>query len=257
MSLLRYAEHLDLPERHGLRESFWESGILLIDKPAGISSMDVIRVLKRLIRARKIGHGGTLDPFATGLLPILINSATRFSNDIMIGTKEYEGVFILGESFDTQDITGSPVQAKKPIPADFDLESLRDLAKQFIGQIQQVPPIYSAIKKDGRKLYEYARSAEAVEIESRAVVVEDFKILDWDGMDRVRFTVRVQKGVYVRSLIHDLGAKTGFGAVLAELRRTRVGSLYIEEAVQLSTLKFVSDIKENLKPITSIQRSEK
>lgn len=247
---LREEDRLKFKER----EELLESGVLLIDKPAGISSMDVIRLIKRVIRAKKIGHGGTLDPFATGLLPIMLNRATRFSNELMDREKAYIGVFHLGQAFDTQDITGQALHEMKEIPHGLTLEKIQEVANSFVGEIEQIPPIYSAVKKEGKALYLYAREGKEVEVSARKVFVEDFEILSWDGMRRVEFSARVKKGVYVRTLVHDLGQKLGCGAVLESLRRTETGGFHIEEAVQLSTLKMLSDIKSHLKPITSITR---
>lgn len=236
------------------RERFLNSGLLLVDKPAGITSMDVLRVVKRLCRPKKVGHGGTLDPFATGLLPVLMNSATKMSDTIISGVKEYEGSFVLGLSFDTQDITGKPLGEPRPLPENLSLEMIQKKANEFLGEVEQVPPMYSAIKKNGKPLYSYARKGESVEVSSRKVHIEEFKILGQDAEIRFRFRVRVHKGTYVRTLIHDLGESLGCGAVLESLRRTQIGPFSIDEAVQLSTLKFASDISEKLKTITETNR---
>jgi tRNA pseudouridine55 synthase len=253
MSLLtaRQLSELGLEDREkGQRQSgvdFHESGVLLIDKTSGISSMDVIRLVKRIIRPKKMGHGGTLDPLATGLLPILINDATKASDRIMAGTKEYEGSFLLGYVFDTQDISGSKL-SECSLPIDLTIEKIQEAAQTLVGEIDQFPPMYSAVKKAGRPLYDYARAGESVELKPRRVVVEKFEVLDWDGDRRCRFAARVQKGVYVRTLIHDLGQRLGIGAVTETLRRTQVGRYGIEEAIQIPTLKFVGDISSRLRP---------
>lgn len=235
-------------------ERLTESGILVVDKPAGMTSMDVIRVIRRVARPKKIGHGGTLDPFATGVLPILINSATKLSAQVMDGVKEYEGTFLLGMCFDTQDITGQQVGETKEVPFDLSLEQMNDAAKTFIGEIMQTPPIYSAVKKQGRPLYYYARKNLEVEVEARKVKVEKFEIRKRDGENRFHFYVRVHKGTYVRTLIHDLGQILGCGAVVESLRRTQTSNFHLDEAVQLSTLKFVSDIKSHLRTINHMER---
>lgn len=254
MSLLPRLNKEDREFLEPRREEILESGILVIDKPMGISSMDVIRLLKRVVRAKKIGHGGTLDPFATGVLPILINRATSFSNTIMTSSKEYEGSFILGKAYDTQDMTGVPIQEEKALPEGLNFEGLQNLAKKFEGEIEQTPPLYSAIKKDGKPLYKYARAGELVEVKSRKVVVEKFELLSWDGMRRVEFRARVRKGVYLRTLVHDLGQELGIGAVLESLRRTEAGGFTVEEAVQISTLQILSDVRQHLRPITEINQ---
>lgn len=232
------------------RDQLDESGILVIDKPAGMTSMDVIRVLRRIARVKKVGHGGTLDPFATGVLPILFNNATRLSARVMDGVKEYEGEFLLGLSYDTQDITGTPLHEPKPLPANLSLVSMQELASTLTGKIKQMPPAYSAVKKNGRPLYSYARAGEAVEVEPREVFVESFKILSQEDANRFRFHVRCAKGVYVRTLVHDLGQMLGCGAVVQKLTRTQTGVFQIDEAVSLSTLRFVSDIRAHLRPAT-------
>ncbi len=253
MSLLtsQQLNDLGLPElEKGQRkagQSFYESGVLLIDKPTGISSMDVIRLVKRIIRPKKIGHGGTLDPLATGVLPILVNDATKLSDRVMAGEKEYEGSFLLGMTYDTQDVSGTKL-SETHVPATLSLEDIQKAADTLVGDIEQVPPMYSAIKKAGRPLYDYARSGQSVELNSRKVRVEQFKILSFDGDRRCRFLVKVQKGVYVRTLIHDLGQRLGIGAVTESLRRTQVGSFQIDEAIQLPTLRLVSDIQKHLRP---------
>jgi len=237
-----------LPQQETVH-SLQESGVLIVDKPAGLTSMDVVRVLRRIAHPKKIGHGGTLDPFATGVLPILFNRATRSSAEVMQGIKEYEGSLLLGQAYDTQDLTGEPVGPERPIPFDLTLEKIREAAKEFEGDIEQTPPIYSAVKKNGRPLYEYARKGLSVEIASRRVRVERFAIMKRESDSRFRFYVRSQKGVYMRTLVHDLGQRLGCGAVVEYLTRTQTGRYLLDEAVQLPTVKFISDIRMHLKPI--------
>ncbi len=234
------------------REAFRDSGILIVDKPAGMTSMDVIRDLRRVMYCKRIGHGGTLDPFATGVLPILLNEATRLSERVMSGKKEYTGVFYLGLSYDTQDMTGKPLHEVNPLPPDLSLEQVQEAARVFVGEIEQIPPQYSAVKKDGRPLYDYARKGETVTVDPRKVHVDLFDILERLDERRFRFKVRSSKGVYVRTLIHDLGQKLGCGGVLESLQRTQAGPFSIEEAVQLSTLKVPSDIRLHLRPIGAV-----
>lgn len=240
---------VDPNSRH---EKLLMSGVVLINKPAGLTSMDVCRVMRRITRAKKVGHGGTLDPFATGVLPILLNGATKISNEVMSGVKEYEGSFLLGQAYDTQDITGTPIGETQTPPANLDLESLQRLANEFIGEIQQTPPAFSAVKKQGRPLYDYARKGEKVEVESRTVKVEEFKIKDFDGR-RGRFYVRCHKGTYVRTLVHDLGQRLQCGAVVDQLSRTGVGPFKIEKAVELSLLKDLNAVYDVFQPLTAIE----
>jgi tRNA pseudouridine55 synthase len=234
------------------RDPFYESGILVVDKPAGMTSMDVIRELRKIFYSPRCGHGGTLDPFATGVLPILVNDATKVSERVMKGMKEYEGIFYLGQSYDTQDITGTPLHEVKPIPASLSIEDVQKAAQAFVGEIFQTPPMYSAVKKAGRPLYDYARKGEKVEVEKRQVFVESFEIEERVDERRFRFRVRSAKGVYVRTLIHDLGETLGCGGVLESLRRTQAGPFVIDQAVQLGTLKVLSDIRLHLKPISAV-----
>ena len=234
------------------REDFQESGVLIVDKPKDMTSMDVIRVLRRVCRFRRIGHGGTLDPFATGVLPILINHATRLSADVMNGRKEYEGVLLLGVAYDTQDVTGTPLHEMKPIPADLSMAMVAEAAQNFVGDIEQLPPMYSAVKKNGRPLYDYARAGESVEVSTRKVTVEKFEILERVDERRFRFSVRCAKGVYVRTLVHDLGQRLGCSAVVEQLTRTQTGRFHLDEAVQLSTLKYTSDLRTHLRPMSQV-----
>jgi len=234
------------------RPLFAEDGILIIDKPVGVTSMDVIRELRRVVFAKRIGHGGTLDPFATGVLPILFNRATRLSERIMSGTKEYEGILQLGLAYDTQDMTGKPTQEPKPVPMTLELAEVQRLAQRLVGRILQKPPQFSAIKRGGKPLYEYARQGQTVDIEPREVLVEAFDIIERLDERRFRFRVRSGKGVYVRTLVHDLGQDLGLGGVTETLRRTQTGPFGIDQAVQLSTLRFLSDIKMHLKPINEV-----
>ncbi|TVQ79566.1 MAG: tRNA pseudouridine(55) synthase TruB [Bradymonadales bacterium] len=238
-------------------EKFDLSGVLVVDKPEGVTSMDVIRVVRRLLRPNKIGHGGTLDPLATGVLPILLNRATKMSNEVMGGIKEYEGSFLLGQSFDTQDVTGSPLSEPQAIPESLTFEQLKREAEAFVGEIDQTPPIYSAVKSKGKALYEYARAGEQVEPQARKVKVDVFEIRQWDGFRRVKFFVRVHKGTFVRTLIHDLGQRLGVGAALESLRRLQAGRFHIDEAVQLSTLRVSSDVVKHLKPLNRRTNAER
>lgn len=214
--------------------------------------MDVIRVIRRFVRADKIGHGGTLDPFATGVLPLLFNRATRLSDQIMAGDKEYEGTLMLGQSFDTQDMTGTPISELQAIPALLSLEDVQKAANGLVGEILQTPPQYSAVKRMGRPLYDYARKGEAVHVEPRPVRVMSFDIEKRFTDRQFKFRVQCSKGTYVRTLIHDLGQKLGLGAVVETLVRVKTGDFHLDEAVQLSTLKYISDIQNHLKPLSKM-----
>jgi len=231
------------------REAIHQSGILVIDKPKGMTSMDVIREIRRIAYVKRLGHGRTLDPFATGVLPILVNDATKLSARIMDSVKEYEGVLFLGQAYDTQDMTGKALYEERNIDPSLSLDDVNAAAQRFVGDILQRPPAYSAVKRQGRPLYDYARAGETIEVEPRPVKVERFRIEERLSEREFTFSVRCAKGTYVRTLVHDLGESLGFGAVTKELKRTQTGSFHIDEAVQLSTLRFISDIKNHLRAI--------
>ena len=213
-----------------------KSGLILVDKPADLSSMDVLRVIKKIGNIKKAGHGGTLDPFATGLLPVLLNQATRLSTALLRGDKQYEGTMIFGQEYDTQDTTGTPVGEPLPLTQDLTLTHLNELAKQYEGTIRQIPPVFSAIKKEGRPLYDYARKGEAIEPEAREVEVRRFEVVEEVGPGQFTFFVDCGKGVYVRTLIHDLAKSANHVAAVSTLRRIRVGNLDISQAIKLEEI---------------------
>ena len=223
-----------------------KSGILNLNKPSGLSSMDVIRVLKKIGKIKKIGHAGTLDPMATGVLPILINKATKLSGSLMASSKEYDGTFVFGQEYDSQDITGNPTGEFQKIPENMNLSVIQKAALNFIGEISQIPPVFSAIKKNGKPLYKYARLMQQVEVNARKVFVNAFDIIAQTNSQTCSFYVSCGKGVYVRTLVHDLGSLLGCPAALSSLRRLRVGKLLFENSVQLKNLKTPDDISEAL-----------
>lgn len=205
-------------------------GVVLIDKPLGITSHDVIARLRRRFNTRRIGHAGTLDPLATGLLVVAVGPATRFLQYLPLEPKEYVGVIRFGIETTTQDAEGEVV-AEKPVPKDL-LFEVDYAMPEFKGSIQQIPPMYSAVKKEGKPLYTYARRGEAVEREPRSVFISEVEVLDQHGND-VEIRVVCSGGTYMRTYAHDLGQRLGCGAHLASLRRTRVGKFEIEDAVTL------------------------
>jgi len=209
------------------------SGLLLVDKPAGISSAAVVARVRRVFGGIKAGHTGTLDPFATGLLPMCLGEGTKLATYLTEADKTYEGVIRLGVTTDTLDRTGV-VTATSPVPP-LDDARLEEIAADFRGEILQVPPAFSAIKKGGRPMYELARRGEAPELAPRPVRVDRLE-LTLLGNDRVAVSADTSKGFYVRSLADDIGNKLGCGAMLEGLRRTRVGRLRIEDAVTLADL---------------------
>ena len=209
-------------------------GILLVDKEAGITSTGVVNVVKRLFGGAKVGHLGTLDPFATGLLPLCVGEATKCAPYLNEADKSYSGTLRLGVSTDTNDPTGEIVQ-RRDVPA-VAAAALVDLEARFTGEIEQVPPVYSAIKRDGEPMYKRARRGEEVELEPRRVRVDRvaFRLVQ---PDLVSIEVDCSKGTYVRSIARDVGEALGCGAILESLARTRFGTFDLEGAVPLAELK--------------------
>ncbi len=209
------------------------SGLLLVDKPAGISSAAVVARVRRVLGGVKAGHTGTLDPFATGLLPLGLGEGTKLAAYLTDSDKTYEGVIRLGVTTDTHDRTGTVTSTA--VPPVVDEAMLAAIAAELGGEVLQVPPIYSAIKKGGRPMYELARRGEAPELDPRPVRVDRLE-LGVAGPDRVTVAIDCSKGFYVRSLARDIGERLGCGAVLESLRRMRVGRFRIEDAVALEAL---------------------
>lgn len=217
------------------------NGILLVNKPATWGSSDVVRKLKRLLpKKHKIGHGGTLDPFATGLLIILIGEATKIADYMLHDSKEYTGEALIGHETDTADIDGDPTVEADSVPDSID--AFHAVRERFLGRITQKPPIYSAIKVKGKPLYKYARAGETAEIPEKSVEVFAF---DFDSYEkhqssaRLRFRVQCGGGTYIRSLLRDTAVAAGTRAHLTSLCRTQVGSFKLTDAHELE------DIVEN------------
>ena len=207
-------------------------GVLLLDKPAGLSSNDALVKAKRLLNAEKAGHTGTLDPFATGLLPLCFGEATKFAQDLLDADKTYETVVHLGIVTSTGDTEGEVTGAK---PVAVTAEQIAAVLASFRGPIDQVPPMYSALKRDGRPLYEYARAGITLEREARRVTIHALTLLSWEA-PFLRLSVTCSKGTYIRVLGEDIGAALGCGAHLNALRRTAVGTLSIAQAATLERL---------------------
>ena len=205
-------------------------GILNIDKPAGITSMDVVRRIKRASGQKRVGHGGTLDPFASGVVPICLGRATRMMEYLVDGSKEYHATVRLGVETDTYDVDGQVV-AESDI-SDIDIDSIRHALKPFVGMIEQVPPMFSALKKDGERLYNMARAGIEVEREPRSVHVIGIDVVDWSPPDLI-IDVTCGRGFYMRSLAHDLGEVLDCGGHLQQLTRTRNSAFNIDEALSL------------------------
>jgi tRNA pseudouridine55 synthase len=214
------------------------TGVLLVDKPRGVTSHDVVDSVRRLYRTRRVGHAGTLDPMATGLLIVLVGRATKASEQLMAQDKEYLGEATLGVVTDTQDAEGGTLETN-PVPEIAEARVRAALAA-MVGDQLQVPPMHSAKKIGGRKLYDLARKGIEVAREPRAIRLTEFELLSWES-PRVNFRVRCTKGTYVRTLAYDLGRKLGPGAHLSMLRRTRSGHLDLSRAHTLPRLGAMDD----------------
>ena len=217
------------------------SGILLIDKPEGPSSAQIVHKAKVSLGARKVGHLGTLDPFASGLLPLGIEEGTKIADVFLSASKSYRGVMVLGVSTDSQDATGKVVETR-PVPA-LDGERLARLAQQFTGHLEQVPPMFSALKKDGVRLYRLARQGQEIPRAARLVRVESLTLRQL-GAAEIELDVTCSSGTYVRTLAADMGAALCCGAHLKSLRRLSCGPWTIDKAVTLETLERPRDIPD-------------
>lgn len=214
-------------------------GIIVIDKPIGITSFDVIRVLRRNLKERRIGHTGTLDPLATGILVICVGKATKLAQDIEGYEKEYVADLELGFKTDTYDIEGKVLAKVEEFNISY--ENFEETLETFKGDIKQIPPMYSAIKVDGKKLYELAREGVEIERKARDVSIKNLETISFDGV-KAKIDCTVSKGTYIRSLIYDLGEKLGTFATMTGLRRTRVGEEDLGRAFTLETIeKMVSE----------------
>jgi tRNA pseudouridine55 synthase len=205
-------------------------GVLLIDKPPGFTSHDVVAKLRNYFAFKKVGHGGTLDPMATGLLILLMGRATKLSDRLMGDDKEYEGIMQLGIATDSQDADGQIVSEHDP--SDLTREEVEIVMQSFKGDQMQIPPMVSAIKKDGVPLYKLARKGKVIEREPRLIHVYRFDMTDFRNPE-VGIRVRCTKGTYVRTLCADVGEKLGCGAHLAALRRTAIGEFHVRDAITL------------------------
>ena len=215
------------------------SGILVFDKPQGFTSHDVVAKLRGILRTRKIGHGGTLDPMATGVLPIFVGGATKASDYAAAQDKTYEAGFTLGFSTDTQDTTGTVIERSDRRVT---LDEVRDALEGFRGAQKQIPPMYAAIKIDGQKLYDLARKGKEVERPARDITILDIALLDFDEQaQKGAFRVTCSKGTYVRTIVHDLGQKLGTCAAMHALTRIRSGVYTLAQAVTFETVERARD----------------
>lgn len=218
------------------------AGVLIVDKPRGMTSFDVVAMVRRAFRTRKVGHAGTLDPLATGVLIMLLGDATKLSEVLMTGVKEYQVSAVFGLSSDTMDYEGRMI--KHPSPPTIELERFRQVLPQFRGWINQLPPMFSAVHYQGRRLYELARKGVTVERTARTVQIHELELLAYNPPD---FTLRVacSSGTYIRSLVVDLAAQLQTTAVVTNLRRTKSAGFPVDQAVQLDSVRQRSEEQLN------------
>lgn len=221
-------------------------GILIVNKPHGITSHDVVKEIRKIFHTKKVGHTGTLDPEATGVLPICIGKATKFAQFLLASDKEYKATMTLGIETDTQDLTGKVISRKKV--TDMDTERIKKTFSTFRGEIEQIPPMVSAVRHKGKKLYELARQGKQVERTPRKVRILDIEILDFK-LPRITFRIVCSKGTYVRTLTSDIGEKLGCGAHQAQLTRLRSGPFKLSDAVTIDELKKTPNPQASIIPI--------
>lgn len=228
------------------------TGVLLIDKAEGMTSHDVVIQIRKLFSTRKVGHAGTLDPFATGLLILCLGKATKTLQYFVEHTKEYEAVMKLGQTTDSQDLTGSVLE-QRPVPA-FTATDLEAACSSFVGDILQTPPMFSARRVNGQRLYKLARAGKTVEREARPVTIDSLNITKI-ALPYAHFRVVCSKGTYIRTLANDLGEALGCGAHLSQLRRTRIGRFDVDEACSLEQLADISPGGEREQTLVPIDRA--
>ena len=224
------------------------NGIVIIDKPAGWTSQDVVSKLRGVFKTRRIGHGGTLDPMATGVLPVFVGRATRGVEFFEHADKTYEAVLQLGITTDTEDTTGTVLEER---PISVTEEQFLAVLEQFRGEIQQIPPMYSALKVNGQKLYDLARQGKEVERKSRTITIFKLECLDFSGTT-ARILVHCSKGTYIRTLCKDIGQALGCGGCMAALRRVQAGEYTLSQAVSLQTLVESESPEQYLAPVDSL-----
>ena len=217
------------------------NGWLNIDKPYGFSSAKVVAIVKRLLRAKKVGHGGTLDPLASGVLPICINKATKTTEKTMNFSKEYFFNITFGEERTTADAEGEVIKTSNAIPTE---NEIKNILNNFIGEIQQTPPIYSAIKVNGKRAYDLARNNQNIELQARLVKVFELNFLGFENEKTAKFSVKCGKGFYIRSLAVDISKALNTVGYVSYLRRTEVGIFNKDNMITLEKLKTIYENNE-------------
>ena len=223
------------------------SGILIIDKPAGWTSMDVCAKVRGIFHEKRVGHGGTLDPMATGVLPVFVGQATRGVEFAENGQKEYVAGLRLGQVTDTQDVTGTTLETR---PVTADRAALESLLPRFLGEQDQIPPMYSAVKVGGQKLYDLARKGQVVERKPRRITIYELELLAQESATDYLLRCRCSKGTYVRTLCHDIGQALGCGGTMFSLRRTMAAGYTLAEAVSLEDVQAQGEAL--LRPVESM-----
>ena len=226
-------------------------GIVIVDKPQGWTSQDVTARLRRVPKTRRIGHGGTLDPMATGVLPVFVGRATRAVEFFEHAEKTYETVLRLGITTDTEDMTGTVLTEEN---VSFTEEQLQETLAAFRGEILQVPPMYSALKVNGQKLCDLARKGKTVERQPRPITIHELTLVE-RGENTLRLRVRCSKGTYIRTLCKDIGEKLGCGGCMESLRRVAAGEYTIDEAVPLQTLLDTEEPEKYLRDVDTMFRN--
>lgn len=229
------------------------NGIICIDKPQGFTSFDVVAKLRGITKIRRIGHAGTLDPMATGVLPVFIGRATKACDMLPDSDKEYEAEFRLGVVTDTQDSTGKVLSEVKPQVSE---SCLRTVVGGFLGKQLQLPPMYSAVKVDGKKLYDLARQGIEIERKPREIEIYSIELLSFDEQSQSgKLVISCSKGTYIRTICHDIGQKLGCGAVMTALRRTRAAGFSLADCITIEEAQRLSDpeaLKDAVLPIDRV-----
>lgn len=226
------------------------NGILIVDKKIGETSFDVIRDVRKKYNMKKVGHTGTLDPMATGVLPILLGDATKLSDFLMDHDKEYEAILKLGKKTNTGDSEGEVIEEGK-IPK-LETSEIEEVLKEFLGTSMQTPPMYSAIKVNGKKLYEYARAGEEIERNKRKIEIFKIELISYKD-DEIEYKVNCSKGTYIRTLCEDISEKLGTVGYMKSLRRTRVGEFSLEDTGKIFS---IEDVMKN-RPKYDLKEGEK
>ena len=224
------------------------NGVIIIDKPQGKTSHDIVGIMRKKFGTRRVGHTGTLDPMATGVLPICIGNATRASDMLTESDKKYRARLLLGKRTNTLDIEGDVLEERAVNVTE---QEIRDVIDTFIGEIDQIPPMYSAIKKGGKKLYELARQGMEIEREPRRINIYSIDIIDIN-IPYITVDVHCSKGTYIRSLCDDIGTRLGTGAVMTNLRRTYTAGFSIDDAYTIEQLDVIEDLSKALNPTDSL-----